>query len=126
MNSLIGVLLSSTIGYSYFAPYYPMTHHPCSTPVFSFNCTSVQLLLYTSSAAMVHCRHHLFGYPFSYIYRGPSALQNKQSSYTTYLVQQLWAQANYCIFDLKLRLYYSCDYIIVAIILLLKLYCRRP
>src|SRR6266567_9076526 len=57
-------LVSSTIGYGYFAPYYPMTHHPCSTPVFSFNCTSVQLLLYTSSAAMVHRRHHLSGHPF--------------------------------------------------------------
>src|SRR6266567_8974690 len=56
--------LSSTIGYCYFAPYYPMTYHPCSTPVFSFNCTSVQPLLYTSSAAMVYCRHHLFGHPF--------------------------------------------------------------
>src|SRR6266702_7622196 len=56
--------LSSTIGYGYFAPYYPITHHPCSTPIFSFNCISVQLLLYTSSAAMVYRRYHLFGHPF--------------------------------------------------------------
>src|SRR6266568_4444246 len=46
--------VSSTIGSGYFAPYYPTTHHPCSTLVFSFNCTLVQLLLYTSSAAIVH------------------------------------------------------------------------
>ncbi len=39
--------LSSTIGSGYFAPYYPTTHHPCSTLVFSFNCTSVQLQWYT-------------------------------------------------------------------------------
>ena len=64
--------------------------------------------------------------PISYIYRGPSALQNKQSSHTAYPVQQLWARANYCIFDLKLRLHHSCDYIIVAITSSLKPHRRRP
>ena len=78
--------LSSTIGSSYFAPYYPMNQHPC-----------FQLQLYTSSAAVVHRRRQPFATHFIYIYRGPSAVQNRQSPHTAYPVQQQWTKSKYLI-----------------------------
>ena len=94
--------------------------HPfsCNGTPFSCNGTPFSCNGTSSSSAFLP--------PISYIYRGPSALQNKQSSHTAYPVQQLWARANYCIFDLKLRLHHSCDYIIVAITSSLKPHRRRP
>src|SRR6266705_2843775 len=78
--------MSSTVGSGYFGPYYPTTQYPCSTLVFSYNGPLVQLVLYTTSAAMVHRRHQL-GPPISCIYRRPSAIQNRQSSHTGCPVQ---------------------------------------
>src|SRR6266702_6974190 len=69
----------------------------------------------------VACYIPLLPRPTSCIYRGLSAIQNKQSSHTAYPVQQLWAQANYyIIFDLKLQLHHNCNYIIIVITSLLK------
>ena len=56
--------------------------------VFSYNGPSVQLVLYTTSAAMVHRRRQLRP-PISCIYRRPSAIQNRQSSHTGCPVQHL-------------------------------------